>query len=86
MIGRVERWLQRSWCFGAWGEASQECHAWVQKIAAVRLEVADSQPGRQGPLKSSMAQMAGYVGYVRRSLSFIAVQQQAGWSLCGCSF
>ena len=59
------------------GEASQECHTWVQKIAAARLEVADQQPGRQGPPKSDKALMAGYVGFVRRSLSFIVVQQQA---------
>ena len=82
VVGRVERRLQtfgeiRGWCFGAWGEASQECHTWVQKIAAARLEVADQQPGRQGPPKSDKALMAGYVGFVRRSLSFTVVQQQA---------
>ena len=78
----MERRLQtfgevRGWCFGAWGEASQACHTWIQKIAAARLEVADMQPGRQGPPKSSKALIAGYVGYVRRSLSFTVVQQQA---------
>ena len=39
--------------------------------------MADQQPGRQGPPKSDKALMAGYVGFVRRSLSFIVVQQQA---------
>jgi len=82
VVGRVERRLQsygevRGWCFGAWGEASQECHAWVQRIATARLEVADMQPGRQGPPKSRTALLAGFVGYVRRSLSYTVVQQQA---------
>ena len=82
VVGRVERRLQafgevRGWCFGAWGEASQECHAWVQRIAAARVEVADMQPGRQRLAKSDVAQLASNVGFVRRSLSFTVVQQQA---------
>ena len=53
VVGRVERQLQsfgevRGWCFGVWGEASQECHAWVQKIATASVEAAYMQPGRQG--------------------------------------
>ena len=82
VVGRVERRLQsfgevRGWCFGAWGEASQECHSWVQKIATARVEVADMQPGRQGLVKSTAAQLASSVGFLRRSLSFTVVQQQA---------
>ena len=90
LVGRVERRLQSygevgGWCFGAWGEASQECHAWVQRIATARLEGADMQPGRQGPPKSRTALLASFVGYVRSSLSFTVVQQQARlhtWAKC----
>ena len=45
--------------------------------AAARVEAADMQPGRQGPVKSTAAQLASSVGFVRRSLSFTVVQQQA---------
>ena len=81
-VGRVERKLQtfglvRGWVFGAWGECSLEVHSWVQKIANARLEVADTQPGRQGPVKAKAAQLAGLVGFVRRQLAFTAVQQHS---------
>ena len=82
VIGRVERQLLsfgrvRGWCFGAWGEASTEVHELVQRVAEARLEVADLQPEPQGIPMSRAAQLAGLVGYVRRRLSFCAVQQQA---------
>ena len=47
------------------------------KINKVRLDVVDQQPGRRGPPRSREAQLASLVGYVRRQLSFTAVQQQA---------
>ena len=65
------------WCFGAWGEASSEVHELVQRLATSRLEIVDQQPDTYGPPKSRAAQLAGLVGYVRRRLSFTAVQQQA---------
>ena len=52
-------------------------HELVQRVAEARLEVADLQPEPQGIPMSRAAQLAGLVGYVRRRLSFCAVQQQA---------
>ena len=49
----------------------------VHRVAAARAEVADLQPGRRTHPKSRATQMAGLVGYVRRKLSFTAVQQQS---------
>ena len=82
VIGRVEAQLLsfgrvRGWCFGAWGEGSTEVHELVQRVAEARLEVADLQPEPRGVPMSRAAQLAGLVGYVRRRLSFKAVQQQA---------
>ena len=82
VVGRVEARLNsfgpvRGWVFGSWGEASEEVHGLVQRIASSRLEVAETQPGRRGPSKSRAAELANYVSYVRRQLSFTAVQQQA---------
>ena len=37
----------------------------------------DHQAGRKGAPKSRVARLAQHVGYVRRRLSFLAVQQQA---------
>ena len=50
VIGRVEARLQtfgkvRGWCFGSWGEASEDVHALVQRIASSRLLVTGMQPG-----------------------------------------
>ena len=52
VIGRVEARLQtfgkvHGWCFGSWGEASEDVHALVQRIAASRLLVGK---GRQGQM------------------------------------
>ena len=63
--------------FGAWGETSSEVHTLVQRVAKGRLDVVDQQPGCRGPPRSREAQLASLVGYVRRQLSFTAVQQQA---------
>jgi hypothetical protein len=48
----------------------------VQRIAKGRLDLAELQPGRRGTPKSREAQLAGMVCYVRRQLSFTAMQQQ----------
>ena len=82
VVGRVEARLLtygkvQGWCFGAWGEASREVHELVQRLATSRLEIADQQPDTYGPPKSRAAQLAGLFGYVRRRLSYTAVQQQA---------
>ena len=82
VIGRVETRLLTygrvsGWVFGAWGECSLEIHALVHRIATARLEVDDLLAGRQGSQKSRAARLAQYMGYVRRRLSFTAVQQQA---------
>ena len=70
--GRVQGWV-----FGAWGEASEDVHLLVQRIANSRLEVLDTLPGRRGRRKSRAAQLSSLVADVRRQLSFCAVQQQA---------
>ena len=81
-IGPVEARLLtygkvRGWCFGAWGEVSGEVHSLVQKIAKKKQELAPTQPGRRGPVRSKEAQLATLVASVRRDLSHKAVQQQS---------
>ena len=81
-IGPVETRLLtygrvRGWCFGAWGEASGEVHGLVQRLAKSKLEVAPTEPGRRGAVRSREAQLASLVASVRRDLSFNAVKQQA---------
>ena len=81
-VGPVERRLQRfgrvrGWCFGAWGEASEDVHHLVQRLADGRLLVADLQPGRRRPQRSKEAERAALVGQIRRQLAFKAVQQQS---------
>ena len=54
VIGRVESRLLtygrvKGWCFGAWGDASQDVHELVQRLAGARLEIADHQPDNFGP-------------------------------------
>ena len=55
----------------------------MQKIATARVEVADMQPRRQGPVKSTAAQLASNIGFVRRSLSFTVVQRRPASCLRG---
>lgn len=82
VIGRVESRLLtygrvKGWCFGAWGDASQDVHELVQRLAGARLEIADHQPDTFGPPRARAAQLAGLVGYIRRRLSITAVRAQA---------
>ena len=63
--------------FGAWGETSEEVHNLVQKLAEARVRVADTLPGQCLRSKSKAALMASEVGFLRRRLSFAAVQGQA---------
>ena len=67
----------KGWVFGAWGEASEEVHGLVQRVALARYEILDQLPGRQGVPKSREAGLAVLVSWVRRQLSFLAVQQQS---------
>ena len=81
-IGPVEQRLLtfgqvRGWVFGAWGEASTAVHCLVQRLAKAKQEIAPTQPRQHGPARSREGELAGLVGYVRRVLSFTAVQQQA---------
>ena len=69
--GRVNGWV-----FGAWGEASLEIHSLVQRLAKARLAILYQQPGPRGPAKTREAKLASLVSWVRRQLSFLAVQQQ----------
>ena len=57
-------------------EASLEVHGLVQRLAKARLEIMDQQPGPRGPARGREAQLASLVSWVRRQLSFLAVQQQ----------
>ena len=82
VIGPVEQRLLsygelRGWCFGAWGEASEEMHSLVQRLATARAEVAYTLPHRRGTLKTREVEKAGLVGYLRRTLSFTAVRETA---------
>ena len=77
VIGPVEQRLisygeVKGWCFGAWGEASEEVHSLVQRLATSRAEVADTLPHQRGTLKSLETEKAGLVGYLRHTLSFTA--------------
>ena len=65
------------WCFGSWGEVSEDVHALVQRIAFSRLLVAGMQPGRRGPPRSQAAELAALVSHARRQLSITAVREQA---------
>ena len=81
-LGPVERRLNsfgnvRGWVFGAWGETSEEVHTLVQKLAEARVRQVDTLPGQSLISKSKAAQMASEVGFLRRRLSFAAVQGQA---------
>ena len=81
-VGPVERRLNsygrvRGWVFGAFGETSEEVHTLVQKLAEARVAKADTMPGQSLIFKSKAAQMAGEVGFLRRRLSFAAVQGQS---------
>ena len=71
-FGRVQGWV-----FGPWGEASEDVHALVQRIAKARLELQETLPRRRGRLRSRAAQMSMLVADVRRQLSLAAVQGQA---------
>ena len=81
-IGPVEARLNgygtvRGWVFGAWGECSQEIHTLVQKLAEAKVQRAATLPGHQPLFKSHEAQLSSEVAYLRRRLSFTAVQSQA---------
>ena len=67
----------RGWVFGAWGECSEEVHAMVQKLAAAKVNKAATEPGHSRIFRSREAQLASEVSYLRRRLSFTAVQQQS---------
>ena len=70
--GRVQGWV-----FGAWGEASEDVHALVQRIAKSRLELAGTLPGRRVRQRSRAAELSALVTDVRQQLSLCAVKQQA---------
>ena len=42
----------KCWVFGAWGEASEEVHGLVERVALARYNVLDPLPGRQEVPKS----------------------------------
>ena len=58
-------------------ETSQEAHTLVQKLGEARVRRVDILPGQSLISKSKAAQLASEVGFLRRRLSFAAVQGQA---------
>ena len=44
---------------------------------SIRLNVAETQPHHRGPTRSRVAEKAGLVAYLRRSLSITCVREQA---------
>ena len=71
-FGRVNGWV-----FGAWGEASEDVHSLVQRLAKARVERLDTLPTVRRRQVSRAALLAALVGDVRRQLSLQAVRQQA---------
>ena len=69
--------LKNGWVFGAWGEASEDIHALVRRLAKARLERLDTLPTVRRRQVSRAALLASLMGDVRRQLSLQAVQQQA---------
>ena len=59
------------------GETSQEAHTLVQKLGEARVRRVDILPGQSLISKSKAAQLTSEVGFLRRRLSFAAVQGQA---------
>ena len=81
-IGPVEARLNsfgrvRGWVFGAWGESSEEVHGMVQRLAEAKVTRAATLPGHHPLFQSRAAQLSSQVAYMRRKLSFTAVQSQA---------
>ena len=52
-------------------------HSLVERLAEARLNVAETQPHHRGPTRSRVAEKAGLVAYLRRSLSITCVREQA---------
>ena len=61
----------------AWGESSEEVHGMVQRLAEAKVRRAATMPGHQPLFQSHAAQLSSQVAYMRRKLSFTAVQSQA---------
>ena len=58
-FGRVNGWV-----FGAWGEASEDVHALVQRLAKAKLERLDTLPTARRRQISRAAMLASLVGDV----------------------
>ena len=69
--GEVEGWV-----FGVWGEASDEVHTLIHRMAEARLLVADQQPRRR-KVQSIEAERAHLVGSLRQQISLVAVRANA---------
>ena len=64
------------WVFGVWGEASDEVHALIHRLAEARLLIMDQQPGRR-KRRSLEVERARLVGSIRQQLSLVAVRANA---------
>ena len=49
----------------------------VERLAEARLELAATQPHQRGTVRSRVAEKAGLVAYIRRTLSITVVREQA---------
>ena len=76
VAGKTGEARQGKWGDTWRGEASGEIHGLVQRLAKSRLAILDQQPGPRGPVMSREAKLATLVSWIRRQLSFQAVQQQ----------
>ena len=81
-VGPVETRLNtfghiRGWVFGAWGECSEDAHAMVQMLAEAKVNKIAIEPGNRHLFRSREAQLASEVAFLRRRLSFTAVQLQS---------
>ena len=77
--GPVERRLDefgeiQGLCFGAFGEASQDVHDFIQTMAESRLKFQVESEGRPGG--SSNQELGLIVGQIRRTLSMAAIKAQ----------
>ena len=70
--GKVE-----GWCFGVWGEASDDIHSLIQNMVTSRLQVIGQQPGRFAEVQNIDGLKSQLVGSLRRQISLTAVRANA---------
>ena len=64
------------WCFGVFGEASDQVHNLLHEVVEERLKIADQKPGRR-KVRSTEAKRAKLQGSLRQQLSLLTVRANA---------